>query len=76
MINATRNLARKFGPKLAAASGSALMLAGAAHAALPEAAKTEMDNYKTDGLAAVGLIMAAGLSIWALKKLATKVGWF
>lgn len=76
MINATRNVARRFGPKLAAASASALMLAGAAHAALPEATSTEITNYKTDALAAIGLVMAAGVAIWGLKKLASKLGWF
>ncbi len=76
MINATRNIARKFGPKLAAASGSALALVGAAHAELPAAAAQEANNLKTDGLAAIGLVMVACMALWGLKKLATKMGWF
>ncbi len=76
MINATRNIARKFGHKLAAASGSALALVGAAHAELPAGVSTAVSAYQTDALAAIGLVMAAGVAIWGLRKLASKLGWF
>lgn len=61
--------------KLAAIPVVLATTAGAAMAALPEAAATEIGNYKTDGLAALGLILAAGIAIWALKKLGAKFGW-
>ena len=55
----------------------ALMTAvGAAHAALPAEVSTAVDEYKTDALAAIGLVLAAGVAIWGLKKLGTKMGWF
>ena len=54
---------------IGAASGSAM-------AALPEGVSTEITTYKTDALAAMALILAAGVAIWGLKKLGTKLGWF
>lgn len=50
--------------------------AGSAMAALPEGVSTEISTYKTDALAAMALILAAGVAIWGLKKLGTKLGWF
>lgn len=50
--------------------------AGAAHAALPEGVETAITTYSTDALAAIGLVLAAGVAIWGLKKLGTKLGWF
>lgn len=61
--------------RLAVVQAAALGAAGAAHAALPEAVSTEITAYKTDALAAIALIMAAGVAIWGLKKLASKMGW-
>lgn len=46
-----------------------------AHAALPEGVETAITAYQTDALAAIGLIMAAGVAIWGLMKLASKMGW-
>lgn len=54
---------------IGAASGSAM-------AALPEGVSTEITTYKTDALAALALILAAGVAIWGLKKLGSKLGWF
>lgn len=56
------------------ASG-ALVLGAQAHAALPEGVGTAIDEYKADALAAIVLVMAAGVAIWGLKKLASKLGW-
>jgi Inovirus Coat protein B len=61
--------------RLAVVQGAALGLAAQAHAALPEAVSTEITTYKTDALAAAGLIIAAGVAIWGLLKLASKLGW-
>ncbi|WP_142747577.1 major capsid protein [Mycobacterium tuberculosis] len=49
--------------------------AGTALAALPDGVTTETTTYKTDALAALGLILAAGVAIWGLKKLGSKLGW-
>lgn len=54
---------------IGAASGSAM-------ADLPAGVSTEITTYKTDALAALALILAAGVAIWGLKKLGTKLGWF
>lgn len=64
-INAVRSL-------LAA---GALVAGSAAHAALPTAVGEAITEYQTDALAAIGLVMAAGVAIWGLMKLASKLGW-
>lgn len=62
-----------------AAIGSLLAFLGtvatSAHAALPEGVSAAITAYQTDALAAIGLIMAAGVAIWGLMKLASKMGW-
>lgn len=64
---------RSFRP---AAIGAALLAAGvAAHAALPEGASEAIATYKTDVIAAIGLVIAAGIAIYAVKKLGSKMGW-
>lgn len=52
-----------------------VLSAGAAHAALPTGVETAITAYQTDALAAIALIMAAGVAIWGLKRLASKMGW-
>ena len=55
---------------------SAMLTAGtAAHAELPAAVSTAITAYQTDALAAIALVMAAGVTIWGLMKLASKLGW-
>ena len=49
--------------------------ASSAMAELPAGVSTEISTYKTDALAALALILAAGVAIWGLKKLGTKLGW-
>ena len=49
--------------------------AGAAHAELPASVSTAITAYQTDATTAIGLIMAAGVIIWGLMKLASKLGW-
>ncbi len=75
MINATRNIARKYAAKAAAGAALVPVLVGNAMAALPTEASQAVDDYKTDALAAIGMVMAAGVAIWGLKKLASKLGW-
>jgi len=59
-----------------AAVGSALLVgAVAAQAALPEAVDTAITAAKTDLLAAIGLVMAAMVAVWGLRKLGQKMGW-
>ena len=47
----------------------------AAHAALPEGVSSAIGAYETDALEAIGLVMAAGVAVWGLMKLASKLGW-
>lgn len=70
----------KVSARWASAKVSALVAIGAASgsamAALPDGVTTEITTYKTDAMAALALILAAGVAIWGLKKLGTKLGWF
>ncbi len=50
-------------------------LAGAAHAALPTGAEAAITGVGTDGVKAGGLVILAGISIYAAKKLGQKMGW-
>lgn len=53
----------------------AVVVGTSAHAALPEGVSAAITEYQTDALAAIGLVMAAGVAIWGLSKLASKLGW-
>lgn len=57
------------------AAGTALLLATQVYAALPEDASTSIATYKADATTAIGLVMGAGVVIWGLLKLASKLGW-
>lgn len=57
------------------AAALALAAVGTAHAALPTEVGTSITSYKEDALSALGLVMAAGVAIWGLNKLAIKLGW-
>lgn len=61
--------------KLAVVQSAALIAAGNAHAALPTNVSDAVTTYQTDATTAIGLIMAAGVTIWGLLKLASKMGW-
>ena len=76
MINKTRNIVRKYGAKVATGAALVPVLVGTAHAELPAEVGTAVAAYKTDALAAIGLVLAAGVAIWGLKKLGSKMGWF
>jgi hypothetical protein len=76
MINKTRNIVRNFGAKVATGAALVPVLVGTAHAELPTEVSAAVTEYKTDALAAIGLVLAAGVAIWGLKKLGSKMGWF
>lgn len=50
-------------------------LAVAAHAALPAGAEAAITAYQTDVVTVFGLIIAAGIAIFAVRKLGSKMGW-
>jgi hypothetical protein len=62
------------------AKGSALatlVLVGTTqvHAALPSGSAEAIDAYKTDVVTVLGLLIAAGIAIFAVRKLGQKMGW-
>ena len=50
-------------------------VASSAHAALPLGLSTAIEAYQTDATTALGLIMGAGVVVWGLIKLKSKLGW-
>ena len=56
-------------------AAGALALVGTAHAALPAGAEAAITGVGTDVVQAVGLVILAGISIYAAKKLGQKMGW-
>ncbi|MBX3660614.1 MAG: hypothetical protein KF740_19440 [Ramlibacter sp.] len=52
----------------------AASVAQQAHATLPTGFDTAVATYQTDAVEALGLLMAAGIVIWGLKKLMSKLG--
>lgn len=66
---------KKIALRLAAIPAFVAATTGSALAALPDSVTTETTAYKTDTLQALGLIIAAGIAIWGLKKLGQKMGW-
>lgn len=51
------------------------LLAPAAFAELPASVATSITEYQTDTLEAIGLVIVAGVAVWALMRLASKMGW-
>jgi hypothetical protein len=47
-----------------------------AMAAIPTGAAEAISAYETDVVAVMGLLIAAGIAIFAVKKLGSKMGWF
>lgn len=54
---------------------SVLALGASAHAELPAGAAAAIAGVGTDVVTAVGLVIVAGISIYAAKKLGQKMGW-
>jgi hypothetical protein len=71
-MNKLKNLTKRLAQGAVSAGA---IVAGAAHAALPTNVSDAITAYETDALAAIGLVMAAGVAIWGLRKLAGKMGW-
>lgn len=65
----------KFSALVAAVAASTLALSTSVHAALPTGAAEAIETYETDVVAAIGLMIAAGIAIFAVKKLGSKMGW-
>lgn len=62
--------------KVLALPTAALALFGtSAMAALPAGAAEAIASYQTDVVTVFGLIIAAGIAIYAVRKLGSKMGW-
>lgn len=63
--------------KLLAVSASAALLTmgTVAHAALPAGAAEAIAAYEADVTTVFGLLIAAGIAIFAVRKLGQKMGW-
>ena len=59
----------------AAVATAVLSMGVAAHAALPAGAETAIEAYETDVVTVFGLLIAAGIAIFAVRKLGQKMGW-
>lgn len=53
----------------------AAVLSSPAMAALPAGAETAITTYQTDVVTVIGLMIAAGIAIFAVRKLGSKMGW-
>lgn len=67
--------ARFLRSKRAAVASVLLGAAAASQAALPGGAEAAITGYQTDTLAAIGLVIGAGIAVYGLKKLGSKMGW-
>lgn len=61
--------------QLAVVTSSALAASGSAMAALPTGAAEAIASYQTDVTQVFGLIIGAGIAIYAVRKLGQKMGW-
>lgn len=61
--------------KLAAVASGVVLSSGSAMAALPTGAAEAIASYQTDVTTVFGLIIAAGIAIYAVRKLGSKMGW-
>lgn len=66
-----RNLKKRF----AAVAAGLVLASGSAMAALPAGAATAITQYQTDTVEVFGLLIAAGIAIFAVRKLGQKMGW-
>ena len=53
-----------------------LALAGQAHAAIPTEVTAAIGDVETALTTAIGMVIAAMVVVWGLKKRGTKMGWF
>jgi flagellar biogenesis protein FliO len=68
-------ITRKLAARVLAGGAASLALLQSAQAALPEEATTAITAAKTDLLAAIGMVIAAMVAVWGLRKLGQKMGW-
>lgn len=61
--------------RVAAVAAVVGTVTASAHATLPASLATAIEAYQTDASTALGLIMGAGVVIWGLIKLKSKLGW-
>jgi hypothetical protein len=61
--------------RLAAVAAGLALSTGTAMAALPAGAEAAITAYQTDVTTVFGLITAAGIAIYAVRKLGQKMGW-
>lgn len=61
--------------RLAAIPAFVMATAGTALAEVPEEVTTAVTGAKTDLLAAIGMVIAAMVAVWGLRKLGQKMGW-
>jgi hypothetical protein len=55
--------------------GFASTVGAQAMAALPAGAETAITTYQADVVTVIGLMIAAGIAIFAVRKLGQKMGW-
>ncbi len=65
----------KFAKFAAPAGVLGLTLVSNVHAAIPAGAADAITAYQTDVVAVMGLLIAAGIAIFAVRKLGSKMGW-
>lgn len=69
-------LTQKLAARIAAGGSTAVAaFYNLAHAAVPEEVTTAVTGAKTDLLAAIGMVIAAMVAVWGLRKLGQKMGW-
>jgi hypothetical protein len=61
--------------RLAAVASAVALSTGSAMAALPAGAAEAITAYETDVVTVFGLLIAAGIAIFAVRKLGQKMGW-
>jgi hypothetical protein len=66
---------RNLKTRLSAVAVGLALSAGSAMAALPTGASEAIATYQTDTVAVFGLLIAAGIAIFAVRKLGQKMGW-
>jgi len=66
---------KKVAAKYAAVAAVVATVTAKANAALPLGLSTAIEAYQADASQALGLIMGAGVVIWGLMKLKSKLGW-
>lgn len=70
-----KELARRVGQKRAALVAGLAAAGTQVHAALPTGAAEAIETYETDVVTVFGLLIAAGIAIFAVRKLGQKMGW-